>query len=221
MWSVQFMADVATVELRPASPDADGSQFGHSVERVALAPERVRGNVRRWLRACGAARLRPLLDDIWLDLWRRSDEQVFEQVEHMLGSGELRLWELRQRPMAHAEATGWARHTRELAVSPSMLRGTPPAATEPSAAATVPLAQPAHWIEIELIGEDDRPIPAEPFAVRLPSGEQRSGQLDARGFARLDGLPQAGTCFVSFTRLDRDAWFPVTSTGARRHQPPA
>lgn len=221
MWSVQFTTEGAMeLELRPAWPDPDNSRFEHRVERVALAPDRVRADVRRWLRTCGAIRLRPLLDAIWLDLWRRSDDQVLAQVEQMPDRGELQLWELRRRPIAQADGHA-GRQARELAVSPSMLRGSRPADAEPSVAETVvALAEPTHWIEIELIGEDDRPIAAEPFAVRLPNGEQRSGTLDARGFARLEGLRQAGTCLVSFTRLDRDAWFPVTSTSAPRHPPP-
>jgi hypothetical protein len=66
--------------------------------------------------------------------------------------------------------------------------------------------QPGHWIEIELLGEDDQPQPWEEYLVKLPDGRQISGYLDGEGVARLDCLPTAGQCLVSFPALDRDAW---------------
>ena len=77
-----------------------------------------------------------------------------------------------------------------------------------------PLKQPRHWIEIELVGEDDKPIPFLEYRVKLPDSRVVTGYLDREGFARLDGLTQAGTCQVCFPELDQDAWAFVETFGA-------
>jgi len=66
--------------------------------------------------------------------------------------------------------------------------------------------EPTHWIEIELVGEDDEPIPWEEYAVVLPWQETVTGYLDGDGFARLQGLKSGGQCMVCFPRLDKEAW---------------
>ena len=64
------------------------------------------------------------------------------------------------------------------------------------------------WIEIQLVGEDDQPIPNEKYAVELPGGKIITGTLDSEGLARVDDIP-AGVCKVSFPDLDKDAWTPI------------
>lgn len=64
------------------------------------------------------------------------------------------------------------------------------------------------WIEVQLVGEDDAPIPNEAYAITLPGGTIVEGTLDEQGTVRIDGIP-AGTCLVSFPKLDRDAWTPI------------
>jgi hypothetical protein len=66
--------------------------------------------------------------------------------------------------------------------------------------------EPLHWIEIQLLGEDDMPVPGERYTVRLPDGTLIPGYLDGNGFARLDSLKQPGLCDVCFPDLDREAW---------------
>jgi hypothetical protein len=62
------------------------------------------------------------------------------------------------------------------------------------------------WIEIELIDEDDNPVPGEQYAITLPDGETvASGTLDDKGLARVEGI-EPGTCKISFPRLDKNAW---------------
>lgn len=68
---------------------------------------------------------------------------------------------------------------------------------------------PVHWIEIALIGEDDRPIPGEVYELELPDGRVRRGRLDSEGKARVDGIARAGACKVRFPALDQDAWSPL------------
>jgi hypothetical protein len=69
-----------------------------------------------------------------------------------------------------------------------------------------PHPKPVHWIEIELVGEDDQPIPWEEYLVTLPDGTEAAGYLDENGFVRIDNIEQAGMCRIRFPRLDREAW---------------
>lgn len=69
--------------------------------------------------------------------------------------------------------------------------------------------KPQHWLEIELLGEDDKGIPYEPFLVCLPDGQEVQGYLDGAGLARLDGIATAGTCKISFPDRDKDTWHPL------------
>lgn len=61
------------------------------------------------------------------------------------------------------------------------------------------------WIEIELVGEDDKPIPGERYRITLPDRSVAEGTLDHNGFARVEGF-ESGTCEVCFPDLDQDAW---------------
>jgi type VI secretion system secreted protein VgrG len=62
------------------------------------------------------------------------------------------------------------------------------------------------WVEIELVDEDNNPIPGEKYKITLPDGKTvAEGTLDESGFARVDGI-DPGTCKVTFPNLDKDAW---------------
>jgi type VI secretion system secreted protein VgrG len=67
--------------------------------------------------------------------------------------------------------------------------------------------QKTHWIEIEMVDEDNKPVPGEPYAITLPDGSVASGTLDEKGFARIEGL-DPGTCQVAFTNRGKDEWKP-------------
>jgi len=73
----------------------------------------------------------------------------------------------------------------------------PVSARAPKAATT--------WIEILLVGEDDKPIPRERYRIELPDGSVREGTLNEKGLARLEGI-EAGDCEVTFPSLDKAAW---------------
>ncbi len=78
----------------------------------------------------------------------------------------------------------------------------PPATEEEKKART-------SWIEIELVDEDNKPVPGEPYRITMPDGQTvAAGTLDHRGFARVDDI-EPGTCKITFTDLDRDAWGPA------------
>jgi type VI secretion system secreted protein VgrG len=65
------------------------------------------------------------------------------------------------------------------------------------------------WIEIELVDEEDTPVPGEYYEITLPDGETvASGTLDDKGFARVDGI-DPGTCKITFPELDKEAWEPA------------
>jgi hypothetical protein len=79
-------------------------------------------------------------------------------------------------------------------------------AGEPPPPASARAAEAAlTWIEIKLIGEDDKPIPGEAYRVELVDGSVREGRLDAEGFVRIDQI-DPGTCTVTFPALDEEAW---------------
>ncbi len=61
------------------------------------------------------------------------------------------------------------------------------------------------WIEIELVDEEDNPVPGEKYKITLPDGSVAQGTLDQNGFARVEGI-DSGTCQITFPKLDKDAW---------------
>lgn len=97
---------------------------------------------------------------------------------------------------------------RAMRPAPVPTRAAAPAPIPASTPVPPPVLAPVavHWIEIQLIGEDDAPIPFEPYQLVLPDGREVEGRLDGAGLARHDGMSAAGTCRVRFPRLDRDAW---------------
>ncbi|HVG08951.1 MAG TPA: hypothetical protein VNM67_14705 [Thermoanaerobaculia bacterium] len=66
------------------------------------------------------------------------------------------------------------------------------------------------WVEVELVGMDDSPIPNEPYEIELPGGKLVKGKLNGQGKVRLEGIPP-GRCRVSFPGLDKSAWTPTES----------
>lgn len=61
------------------------------------------------------------------------------------------------------------------------------------------------WIEIEMVDEEDNPVPGERYKITLPDGSVAEGTLDNNGFARVQGFDK-GDCKVSFHDLDKEAW---------------
>jgi len=70
------------------------------------------------------------------------------------------------------------------------------------------------WIEIELVGEDNKGIPGERYRVILPDNSVAEGTLDPDGWGRVEGFEQ-GTCKVCFPDLDKEAWEFVSSSGPK------
>ena len=75
------------------------------------------------------------------------------------------------------------------------------------AASTADQVEETHYIEIELVDEDGKPVADEAWFVELPDGSTKSGRTDAKGFARIDGV-DPGTAKVSFPDLDKKSYDP-------------
>lgn len=73
-------------------------------------------------------------------------------------------------------------------------------------------AVPEYAIVIELVGEDDGPIPGVKYELALPDGSIRTGSLDSDGRAELGSLTDPGDCKVCFPTLDQDAWEYIHAT---------
>ena len=76
------------------------------------------------------------------------------------------------------------------------------------------------WIEIELVGEDDKPIPGERYEIEMPDGTVKKGTLDQNGWVRVEGIdPEQGTqCKISFPELDEEAWELIESVGPKEEE---
>lgn len=74
-----------------------------------------------------------------------------------------------------------------------------------------PKPKPLHWIEIQLVGEDDKPVPWVEYQIALPNGDTARGYLDGNGKARVENIDQPGQAQVTFPGLDQDAWAPAGS----------
>jgi len=61
------------------------------------------------------------------------------------------------------------------------------------------------WIEIELVDEEDNPVPGEKYEITLPDDTVAKGTLDPSGFARVENI-LPGECKITFPELDKDAW---------------
>jgi hypothetical protein len=64
--------------------------------------------------------------------------------------------------------------------------------------------QSCPWIEIELVDEDNQPVPGEKYRVEQSNGKIIEGSLDSQGFVHLTVV--RGTCRITFPNLDMDAW---------------
>jgi len=78
-----------------------------------------------------------------------------------------------------------------------------------------PKDKPKHWLAIELCDEDGQPIAHEAYEVKLPNGSTVSGFLDDKGRERLEPIEDAGSCQVSFPKLDGGDWQAGTSAPPR------
>jgi hypothetical protein len=69
-----------------------------------------------------------------------------------------------------------------------------------------PDQKPVHWVAIELKTEQGDPVAGEPYQITLPDGRVTSGTLNDKGRARVDGIPEGGTCQITFPKMDKESW---------------
>ena len=65
--------------------------------------------------------------------------------------------------------------------------------------------EPVAWISFDLKDNHGNPVPDEPYELTLPDGTIRTGTLDEKGKARVDGIPP-GQCQINFPRLHKAEW---------------
>jgi hypothetical protein len=179
---------VAAHTVREPAANAGGARPLVEPHRWARAWTRLREVARA---PANVARLRAFLAASgWgMPAGTSADEAVLERVAHLLAEGRV-MW-----------------HERRADVDASWLR--PEGGSASESALDEARKEELTWISIELIGENDEPIPSEPYRIELPDGTTRSGRLDAQGRARIDGL-DPGSCRITFPDLDEAAWVPVT-----------
>lgn len=130
--------------------------------------------------------LRAALDRMGFDVARRSDAELLAELVLALESRSVFIVE------------------EEEALSTSSTTG--PHAREDPSPGEQDEASAAHgWIEIELIGEDDRPLANQRFELILPDRTIRRGVTNHLGLARFDGI-RSGRCELTFPDLDASAW---------------
>jgi uncharacterized Zn-binding protein involved in type VI secretion len=66
-------------------------------------------------------------------------------------------------------------------------------------------AQKKVWVEIELVDQDGKAVPNEPYSIQLPDGTVSEGSTDSDGLARVDGI-DPGNCQITFPSLDQRSW---------------
>lgn len=186
--------------------------------------EHAAGRFLRRVAAGETAALRELLgaDAPWLPLDRMDDREVVARLARDLVAGSVRAARLPPPPPPRIPAGRGAGPAASQAMTPRQWEEAtraerPLPAPRPGAARSGPdemeadEAEPAaevDWIEIQLVGEDDSPLPGERYEVTLPDGSTRGGVTGNDGVARLEGIP-SGTCRVTFPDLDQDAWVPA------------
>ncbi len=96
-----------------------------------------------------------------------------------------------------AKAAQKASKTGKYGASPAQPFSPPPGGSAEAAE--------GHWIEIDLVDEDGKPVPGQAFSAKVGDGRLYRGTLDRNGHSRLEGLP-AGQVEVRFPDLDDQAW---------------
>lgn len=135
----------------------------------------------RWLaaRRGEASALRALLSE-GVSVARLDDEQVLALLAHRIATRAIRVW--RFQGMAIGAVDGEAR------VDPAEF--------------SAEVAVDETWIGIELVEDDGRPVPFDPYVIECADGTTKRGKLDAEGYAEVKGIAE-GTCRVSFPERDR------------------
>lgn len=143
------------------------------------------------------------------------DRALLRRIAGLLATGQLHILDARAARVAKRSVGAPAGLTLPVEAEPVY------AAPGPSIEDDLPPYRPAaapeklHWIEIELVGEDDKPIPNEAYEITLPDQTVKKGRLNKDGYARIDRLKTAGDCKVCFPKLDKGAWEKIATLEER------
>lgn len=127
------------------------------------------------------------------------DHEVVDQAARALTTGRIRISEVLRRPAG--------------------VCGNPPveeAEEVESSARAAPVDVPTHWIDIELLDEDDEPVQGALYEITFPNGKVEHGRLDTEGQAKYSKLQYEGECTVRFPEYDQGA---VAAVSGRRKAP--
>jgi len=166
----------------------------------------------REFRDAGAARefLRPLLADPGNRAEVRgavsaaatwSDEELLEQLALRVVSDGLQI-------VSCFDSYLGSLHAASAAAAPPPEQRTTPLQDEDAALeerAAAPGPEETHFLEIELLDEEGKPVANEAYFIELPDGSTISGRTGADGKARIDGI-DPGTARVSFPDRDQSAY---------------
>jgi hypothetical protein len=61
------------------------------------------------------------------------------------------------------------------------------------------------WVEVQMLGEKDEPVPGLECEIVGPDGALHRGVTDSNGVVRVQPLPP-GQCTMTFPLLDRRTW---------------
>ncbi len=139
---------------------------------------------------------------------RMSDEEVLERIAWRRATGGTSISVLPAHAPPGSSTAGAAGGGAAAPAEPTGARETKSTVVAGGAtgASAGVAATTTSWIEIELLGEDGKPIGGERYEITLPDGRTVvEGRLDGAGLGRAAGF-EKGTCLVRFPDLDREAW---------------
>jgi len=164
----------------------------------------------------------PLLSELLFELQARNPEvsRVLSEVQHTLSGigpvpGPAAFSQVRsnllERDLRDASRRGQLEVEEITSTRPARRRFS----DAPVASALGPQDEEVDFIELVLVDQDDQPLARRAFNIELPSGAVRSGQTDADGRARVDGIPP-GQCNITFPDFEqRDYAFKPALPGKR------
>jgi hypothetical protein len=108
-----------------------------------------------------------------------------------------------------ASALRFAVHSGSLRVErvdlPRGQAAAPSPVDSPARPALGPEPKPDAWIAIEVVDDDDKPVPKVAYRIECDDGRVRTGTTDRNGKAREEGIAP-GSCEVSFPALHETDW---------------
>lgn len=74
------------------------------------------------------------------------------------------------------------------------------------------------WVAVQLVDEDNKPVPKRKFRIRFPNGVEEEHELDDNGYKYFGDL-DPGECEVAFPELDPYCELVTSVTASKRTDP--